>query len=75
MSIREKEFETWLLEQFKTHKLSELISNFDEMKKLATAYINNPFISHLQGSLYQLSIQNWAKGILLLERLHLVNNR
>ena len=75
MAYNEKDFEDWLINHLNKKKLSEIISNFNEMKDLANYYINNPLISNLEGAIYQLSIQNWSKGILLLDQLEFVKNQ
>lgn len=75
MAQNEKDFENWLINQLSKKKLSEIICNFNEMKDLANYYKNNPLISNLEGAIYQLSTQNWSKGILLLDQLEFVENQ
>ena len=75
MTYNETDFENWLINQLNNNKLSEIISNFNEMKDLADYHINNPLISNLEGAIYQLSIQNWSKGVLLLDQLEFVKNQ
>lgn len=75
MEFNEKDFEEWLINQLNDKELSEIISNFNEMKDLANYNISNPFISNLEGAIYQLSMQNWAKGVLLLDQLEFVKNQ
>ncbi len=75
MAFNEKDFEEWLINQLNDKELSKIISNFNEMKDLANFHISNPFISNLEGAIYQLSTQNWAKGVLLLDQLDFVKNQ
>ena len=75
MSIKEKDFEKWLLNQLESKQISELIDNLNEMKDLSNAYLNNQFISNVKGALYQLSVTNWAKGVQLIDQLEFIKNQ
>jgi hypothetical protein len=75
MDTREENFEKWLIEKLKTRNFHELIDNFAEIKTLAKIYEKDPFTSNFKGALNQLLVQNWAKGILSMEQMKLVDNQ
>lgn len=75
MTLTEKEFENKIMMNLESKHFIELISNYEEMKLLAKAHLEESLISNIHGALDHLYVLNWSEGILLLDEMKIIKNQ